>query len=453
MKPEGRRMKKEHQNTVKLADEGLVDGLHPSSFILHPLPISRRAVLHLGGAAWLTSVAGMLARRAEGAEKSATRKPAQSLIVLWMAGGPSQLETFDPHPGKRIAGGTRAIPTAVKGIRIAEGLPRVADAMQSIALVRSLVSKEGDHERGTYLVKTGYRPDPTAVHPSIGAICCHELPVAGTDIPRHISILPNQWPGRGGFLGDAYDAFKIGDPAEKIADVAPRVSDPRFRRRLDDLNVLEESFARGRRAAAEATLHRETVRDARRMMTSEQLRAFDVEREPAALRAAYGDTPFGRGCLAARRLVEVGVRCVEVTLSGWDSHTNNHEIHTRNKAILDPALAALVTDLKDRGLWQSTIVLCGGEFGRTPNINRLAGRDHWTHGFSMAFCGEAIRGGQAIGATDPEGSRQVEEPKQIGDVHATLLTALGLDPAKELIAPSGRPLKLAAGEPIAELLV
>ncbi len=234
--------------------------------------VSRRSLLKLGGAAWLTSVASVLARRAEAAEAERSRQPAQSLIVLWMAGGPSQLETFDPHPGKRIAGDTQAIATAVKDVQLAAGLERVAQQMESIALVRSLVSKEGDHERGTYLVKTGYRPDPTAVHPSIGAICCHELPASGTDIPRHISILPGQWPARGGFLGDAYDAFKTGDPANKIADVSPRVSVPRYQQRLADLSVLEEGFAAGRRPAARATLHRDKVREARRMMTSEQLR-------------------------------------------------------------------------------------------------------------------------------------------------------------------------------------
>jgi uncharacterized protein (DUF1501 family) len=222
---------------------------------------------------------------------------------------------------------------------------------------------------------------------------------------------------------------------------------------LDDLDVLEDGFSRGRRQAVQDTLHRQKVSEARRMMTSEQLRAFDVAEEPAELLAAYGDTPFGRGCLAARRLVGVGVRCVEVTLSGWDSHANNHELHARNKEILDPAFAALVTDLKRHDLWDSTIVLCGGEFGRTPSINRLGGRDHWTQGFSMALAGGAIRGGQAIGATDPEGGREVHEPKQIGDMHATLLTALGLDPGKELTSPAGRPLKLAEGEPIRQLLV
>ncbi len=417
--------------------------------------LHRRALLRLGGlggAAWLTSIARLLGDDVTTAVTRGDPQPAQALIVLWLAGGPSQLETLDPHPDTKISGGTRAIRTAVRGIPLAEGLQRVAEQMESIALVRSLVSREGDHERGTYLAKTGYRPDPTAVHPSIGAICCHELPHGQTEIPRHISILPGKWPARGGYLGDAFDAFKAGDPAHKVADVSARVSEPRFRQRLADLEVMEQSFAGGRESAAAATLHREHVRDARRMMTSEQLAAFDLSRESAARRAAYGDTPFGRGCLAARRLVQVGVRCVEVTLDGWDSHANNHEIHTRLKQTLDPAWAALLADLREHDLWQRTLVLVAGEFGRTPKINRLGGRDHWTHGYSMALSGGRIRGGQAIGQTDPEGSRQVADPKQVADVHATLLSALGIDPAKELISPAGRPLKLADGQPIVELL-
>jgi hypothetical protein len=424
--------------------------------------LHRRAVLKLGawgGSLWMTALAQRLARaddrhsvkRPSGDHRADAAAP-RSLIVLWMAGGPSQLETFDPHQGKRIAGGTRAIATAAKGIQLAEGLEAVAELMGSLAVIRSLVSKEGDHERGTYLLKTGYRPDPTAVHPAIGAICCHELPAGGTEIPRHVSILPDAWPARGGFLGDEYDAFKVGDPSQKIGDVTPRVSHPRYEQRLADLGVLERSFAAGRARSVEATLHGHTIELARRMMTSAQLAAFDVAQEPAAVRAAYGHTPFGRGCLAARRLIEVGVRCVEVTLSGWDSHANNHEIHVRQKAILDPALAALVADLRQRGLWEQTLVVCGGEFGRTPAINRLGGRDHWTQGFSMLLGGGRIRGGQAIGATDPEGGRRVDSPVQVGDVHATLLAALGLDPAKELISPAGRPLKLAEGQPLGQLL-
>ncbi|MGD9721027.1 MAG: DUF1501 domain-containing protein [Pirellulales bacterium] len=429
-------------------------GQFPGHAALH-----RRALLQLGalgGAAWLTNVAQLLAldETARAPAPSQTDRPmAQSLIVLWLAGGPSQLETFDPHPGKKIAGDTRAIETAVKGVRFATGLERVAEQMESIALVRSLVSKEGDHERGTYLVKNGYRPDATAVHPSIGAICCHELPGAGTEIPRHIAILPGQWPARGGYLGDAYDAFQANDPASKVSDVTSRIDEPRYRQRLADLDLLDERFARGRRGAVDATLHRATVREARKMMTSEQLAAFDVSQASAGERAAYGDTPFGRGCLAARRLVGVGVRCVEVTLDGWDSHVDNHQIHTDRKGTLDPALAALLTDLKTHELWDRTLVLVAGEFGRTPRINRLGGRDHWTQGFSMALAGGRIRGGTVIGATDPEGGRTVENPKQVADIHATLLAALGIDPAKELLSPAGRPLKLAEGQPIAELLV
>lgn len=416
--------------------------------------LHRRAVLRWGAAgcaAWLTPVAQMLARAAVSQRNG--EEQAKSLIVLWLAGGPSQLETFDPHPGATIAGETRAIKTAVPGVLLAEGLDRVAEQMDSVALVRSLVSVEGEHERGTYMVKTGYAPDPTAVHPSIGAICAHELPATALDIPQHISILPNQWPARGGFLGDAYDAFKAGDPARPVGDVAPRVSDLRYRDRLADLEMLDAGFARGRRRAVAATRHLDQVRDARRMMTSTQLKAFDVHEEPAAVLAAYGDTPFGRGCLAARRLAGVGVRCIEVTLEGWDSHANNHEIHARLKATLDPALSALIADLKRHDLWQQTVVFCGGEFGRTPTINRLGGRDHWPHGFSVLLAGGPIRGGAVVGKTDPEGGREVENPKHIGDLHATLLTALGIDPTKESIAPAGRPIKLAEGRVIRELLV
>ncbi len=245
-----------------------------------------------------------------------------------------------------------------------------------------MVSKEGDHERGTYTMKTGFRPDPTVIHPSIGAVCCHELPVAGVDIPRHVSILPNQWPARGGFLGDAFDAFKTGDPAGEVPDTVSHLPPPRDEQRLKHLDVVESAFARGRRRRVEATMHRDTLSRARKMMSSEQLGAFDVSREPLALRHAYGDTPFGRACLAARRLIEVGVRCVEVTLDGWDTHANNHALQRERVGILDPAFSTLVRDLRKRGLLERTVVLCTGEFGRTPTINAVGGRDHWPKGFS-----------------------------------------------------------------------
>ncbi|MHC5538092.1 DUF1501 domain-containing protein, partial [Singulisphaera rosea] len=192
----------------------------------------------LAGMGWLTPVGHLLA-----AQAVRGKQPARSIILIWLSGGPSQLETFDPHPNTRIAGGTRAIETAVKGIRLAEGYPRLAEVMPSVSLIRSLVSKEGDHERGVYYVKTGYRPDPTVEHPSIGAICCHELPVGETGIPRHVSILPGQWPGRGGFLGGEYDAFKTGDPLQKLPDVTSLVASNRDEGRIRDLDVVEKTFA------------------------------------------------------------------------------------------------------------------------------------------------------------------------------------------------------------------
>ena len=412
--------------------------------------IDRRGLLKLGGLAgsgWLTPVGEALARRAE-----REREPARSVILLWLAGGPSQLETFDPHPGGAIAGGTRAIATAARGVQLAAGFDRLAGVMDRVALVRSLVGKEGDHERGTYLMKTGYRPDPTVEHPSIGAICCHELPEGGAEIPRHVSILPGQWPARGGFLGGEFDAFRLDDPIGRVRDVAAQVPPGRDAARVADLEIVERAFARGRRGAVAATLHRATFDRARTMMSSDQLRAFDLADEPLAVRLAYGETPFGRACLAARRLTEVGVRCVEVTLDGWDSHANNHEVHRRLVAQLDPAFAALIADLTRRGTLDRTVVLCGGEFGRTPKLNPLGGRDHWPLGYSLALAGGGLRGGLAVGATDPAGVKEPARPATVADVHATILAALGLDPTRENVSPIGRPIKLSAGTPIGELL-
>jgi Protein of unknown function (DUF1501) len=416
----------------------------------HCSSLDRRGFLRaagLAGAAWLTPVGHLLARDAE-----KKRAPATSVIMLWMQGGPSQLETFDPHPGTNIAAGTGAIKTAAQDVLLAPGFDRVAEEMGSISLVRSMVSKEGDHERGTYTMKTGFRPDPTVVHPAIGAILCHQLPAAGMDIPRHVSILPGQWAARGGFLGDQYDAFRMDDPAGPVPDTQSFLPTSREEERLKHLDVVEAAFARGRQKRADATQHRTTILGARKLMTSEQLKAFDVSLEPAAVRQAYGDTPFGRGCLAARRLIEVGVRCVEVTLSGWDTHVNNHELHKKQLAILDPAFGALLKDLRDHKLMERTVVLCAGEFGRTPTVNPAGGRDHWPMGFSVALAGGGIRGGTVVGATDPGGKAEPADPVAVGDLHATVLTAVGIDPAKVNQTPIGRTVKFAEGKPVRALL-
>ncbi|HEX4609482.1 MAG TPA: DUF1501 domain-containing protein [Urbifossiella sp.] len=408
---------------------------------------SRRAFLGATGMSWLTPLGTALARDAE-----SERRPAKSVVVLWMGGGPSQLETFDPKPGTDIAAGTGAIPTAVRGVQLAPGLEQLADLIGDVALVRSLVSPEGDHERGTYLLKTGFRPDPTVAHPSLGAVICHDLPAGTTDLPRHVSILPGLWPARGGMLGARYDAFKVFDPAEKVPDVTPHVSSDRFDGRLADLGVVEDAFAAGRGGRAGATGHRDALDRARRLMSSEQLAAFDVSREPLAVRREYGDTAFGRGCLAARRLLEVGVRCVEVTLDGWDSHANNHAVCRRLVGVLDPGFAALLRDLKRRDALKDTVVLCLGEFGRTPGVNPVGGRDHWPHGFSAAVAGGGLRGGVVVGETDPAGGRQPKDPTPVANLHATVLRAVGIDPAKTLRSPIGRTFPRSEGTPLAALL-
>jgi uncharacterized protein (DUF1501 family) len=438
----------------------------PPNFCNIAAHFSRRTWLQaagLSGLCWLTPLAERLARASEQQPSGAT---AHSVIVLWMAGGPSQLETFDPHPSRMVAGNSlgseaKAIPTAAKGIELAEGLPLLAEQMESVSLVRSLVSKEGDHERATYNVKTGFRPDPTLVHPSLGAIICHQT-ADNVEIPRHVSILPGQWPPRGGYLGDQFDAFKTFDPLRPIPDVVKHTSDERYAKRLDDLqNVVEKQFARGRLKNLDQnrTLHATSIEAARKMMASEQLKAFDVSAAPQALRESFGETPFGRGCLAAMQLIEVGVRCVEVTLDGWDTHVNNQaSVAERNKT-LDPAFAALIRELKSRNLLDKTIVLCGGEFGRTPRINPAGGRDHWPHGFSIALAGGGIAGGRVIGETAPEPKldeknrlQDVSDPRNVEDIHATVLHALGIDFAQEIETPIGRPMALSKGNVIRELL-
>jgi hypothetical protein len=424
--------------------------------------VSRRTWLQTCGGSlvaggWLTPLAETLAKAAEQAPSTCMPR---SLIVLWLQGGPSQLETFDPHPGTKIAAGTTAIPTRLPGVQLARGLEQLADLMDRVSLVRSMVSKEGDHERATYYAKTGYRPDPTLVHPAIGAVLCHQLSDQ-VEIPRHISILPHAWPARGGYLGSTFDAFQIGDPQGPIPDVVRQVPTDRHQQRLADLERIEAEFTRGRRirGGQPAGQHRAATQAAVRMMSSAQLKAFDVGQEPAAVLAQFGDSAFGRGCLAAARLVSVGVRCVEVTLGGWDSHLDNHETHRQQVAILDPAFAALIRYLEARQQLDQTLILCAGEFGRTPYLNPAGGRDHWPHGFSIALAGGRIAGGRVIGATSPEIPRttttptaHVQDPHTIADLHATVLHALGVNPAIESMTPIGRPLKWSDGQPIAALL-
>lgn len=407
----------------------------------------------LAGAAWMTRAATLLA---QAAEKAPASKPPKSLVCLWLTGGPSQLETFDPHPGTAISYGTKGIETRLPGVLFGQGLERTADIADELTIVRSMVSREADHVRGSYLMKTGYSPDLSVMHPSIGAILCHELPAGAVDIPRHISILGaffprSDQPARGGFLGSQYDAFKIWDPDQPAPDLRPPVALDRHRRRFEDIAVVDRAFSVGRDAQARSTAHAEMIGRAWTMITSEQMKAFDISGEPERVRATYGNSPFGRGCLMARRLIEAGVRCVEVSLNDWDSHRNNHAEHRRLITDLDPALSGLIRDLRERGLLEETIVLCGGEFGRSPVMNKKDGRDHWTQGFSLVLAGGGFAKGRVIGETDPGGGPVKNDKIAFQDVFATVLTALGLDPSRENESPDGRPFKLSQGKVVRSL--
>lgn len=378
----------------------------------------------------------------------------RSFLNIWLGGGPSQLESWDPHPGTRIGGEVKAIKTTIPGVEIADLYPQTAEQLHHLSVIRSMMSKEGDHERASYMMHTGYRPEPTLVHPSIGAIAMHERPNDTVEIPQFVSLGDANFPPRGGFLGDRFDAYRIFSPGQNGQNLTPLVEQIRQTRRLENLSAVSQSFMRGRKTRVDQTLHQHTVDAALRMMTSEQLKAFSVESESKDLRAAYGDNPFGKGCLVARRLLEVGVRSIEVALQGFDTHTKNHEGQAARAKTLDPALATLLKDLSDRDLLQSTVILVTGEFGRTPSINPLEGRDHWPNGFSCLIGGAGLQSGVVIGETHPTGDKaKPKDPIEVADLYATVLDRLGIDYAKEVLTPIGRPMKFCAGKPIERLSV
>lgn len=406
-------------------------------------PLSRRVFLKLAGSAGLSL---LLPGLSDAAARSRGGERPRSLVVVWLAGGPSQRETWDPVAEFGIS-------TKIEGLRIAKLYPRVAELVHHLNVVRSLVSKEGDHERATYYLKTGYRPDPTVKHPALSAVIAQQTPRDELLIPQHVSVGEGQWPARGGFLGDEHDAFRVHDPQNALANMRRNVAEERLHRRLGALAVVEDAFRKGRGVQAERTQHGPNTRRALAMMGSKELEAFEIFREPDGIRRAYGENGFGRGCLMARRLVEAGVRAVEVSLDGFDSHVNNMDVHRRLAGELDPALAALIADLVDRDLLESTVLLVIGEFGRTPRMNRLEGRDHWPQGFSALIGGGGLVAGRVIGATDPLDEKEApDRPVNVNDVHATVLWVVGLDPRKELITPVGRPLKLSDGKPMVELI-
>ncbi len=371
------------------------------------------------------------------------RKRQMACILLWMAGGPSQLETFDPKPGTEHGGTTRAIETSVPGISIAEGWEQTARVMKEVALVRSMTNKEGNHQRATYQLHTGYVPTATVKHPSIGCSIAAELGDSKFDLPHIVSI---GGPTIGaGYLGAALEPFVVQNVERPPDNTQPKVAVDRFKRRLGLLNHLETAGFSQDGGADRVKDHRALYTQSARMVLSPQMRAFHLDEESPKTREIYGHNPFGQGCLLARRLVQAGVTFVEVRSNGWDTHQQNHEKVANLAQHVDPAFAALIRDLKEQGMLGRTLVVWMGEFGRTPKINPNAGRDHFPKVFNVALAGGGVRGGQVIGASNGDGTEVKDKPVTVPDLMASLCHALKVDATKEVQTPIGRPLKVVDG--------
>ncbi len=411
--------------------------------------VSRRTLLSLG----LAAMGAAALRRSTKDAYAETAKPkaaADSIIVLWLNGGPSHIDTFDPKPGRSVMGPMKTVATSLPGVQFGEHLPLLAREAQRLAILRGLSSKEGSHERAQSLGHTGYSPNPTAAYPSLGSWASKSLGRREPELPAYVSI--GGPGGEAGFFGQAHAPFIVSTPGQAPDNTDMGVSDERFERRTKALTMLEDGFFK--KTSGPLVPERRAVYDsAFRLMRAPKLHAFDLDDEPAANVSAYGDTPFGRGCLTARRLVEAGVRYVEVTLDGWDTHQDNFGRVKRLCGTLDPAMSSLIRDLGERKLLDRTLILCMGEFGRTPRISDDDGRDHHPTAFSGLLAGGGIRVGQVLGQTDEDGTKVVTDKLSPADLFATLASQLGLDPQETVQAPNGRPITLTDGGSVVAKLI
>jgi len=425
-----------------------------------------------------TGASGLLPTLAQ-AVATDSKPTKRRCIVLWMSGGPSQMDTFDMKPGHENGGTFKEVSTKAPGLKFSEHLPKLAEHAKRLAVVRSLSTKEGDHGRGTYLVRTGHQPAGPIRYPAIGSSLSKELDVAESDVPAYVSISPyrvfNQAAFSPGFLGPAHAPMTVGATngfqqqqaqnndtyAElKVDDLMPPDAiDAQHRKgRLDLWQALQSGYL-AKHAGGSGKSHDTTYQRAVRLMESEAVRAFDLEQESAKVRDAYGRGRFGQGCLMARRLLEEGVPLVEVSLGGlgggalgWDTHRNNFDSVKRLSGELDAGWGTLMTELEERGLLDSTTIVWLGEFGRTPKINRGGGRDHYPKAWSCVLAGGGIQGGQAYGSTSADGTTVEENQVEIGQVLATLAAAVGVSPEKQNMSGVGRPIRIAEGQPIKEIL-
>jgi hypothetical protein len=379
---------------------------------------------------------------------------AKHVIYLYMGGGMTHLDTFDPKPGHPNQGSTRAIATNVDGIQISEYLPSLAQHADKMAIVNSLTSTAGAHQQANYLMHTSYEERATIKHPGIGAWMLKFNGRLNPNLPGSVFIGgDSRNNGGGGFFEPEYEPLAIGDPTAGLKNSKIRGMDPdTFGRRLDLANRFDQEFA-GRYDVKQVRAYTQMYDDAVRIMASRDLAAFDLSQESAETREFYGKEPFGQGCLLARRLIEHDVRAVEVSFGGWDMHTNVFVSAPERCAVLDQAVGALLTDLDRRGKLSETLVVLTTEFGRTPRINQNAGRDHYPKAFSSVLMGGGIKGGLKYGKTDAGGEEVVENPVTIGNFNATIAHALGLPLEQIVYSPSKRPFTVAdKGKPVLDLL-
>lgn len=379
---------------------------------------------------------GGLTNTAALAEEVKKRK--KHCILLWMNGGASQFETFDMKPGRSTGGLFRPISTNVAGTQVCELMPKMAEQMHRIAVIRSMKTSEVDHPGGIYLMHTGYRPSSTVRFPEVGAVVAKYQGTEQADLPNFVKV-SSQGDAGAGFLGPKYQPFHIGNrgdlPTFSVSGLKPEVE----LRRHEMRDFVEGEFLRERKNAV-AQMHREAYEAARRLQNVHQ--AFKIDDEWTKHRELYGDSAFGRRCLLARRLVESGVPFIEVGQSSYDSHADNFTWHKGLVPPMEHAWAGLLTDLAERGLLETTLVVWAGEIGRTPRINNRAGRDHYVRCWTTALAGCGIKGGLQYGESDADGNEVKSDPVTEGDFFATIYRALDIDPKQENFAGS-RPVPLA----------
>ncbi len=423
--------------------------------------IDRRHFLRMGLAGLGTSLLGgsMLARAGNlsdspsASDRVRVAKPATRCVVLFMHGGASQIDTFDPKPDSANRGEFRAIASKVAGVQVSEHLPGLAQRMDRLALIRSLHAKEGNHERARQLMHTGYPPQGGVEHPGLGAHVARTLGDPDQAMPGQVSInLPGQAPG---YLGAAHAAFTVVDASKPVRNLAPpqAIAQARIDRRVELWRELDARFAlehAGPRVAGAHALGEQALA----LTNAAELDAFDLELESAATRARYGQGSFAEGCLMARRLLESGVSFVEVGMRGWDTHEDNFPRVRELSAELDRGMSALIDDLVVSGLWSDTLLVWLGDFGRTPRINPRGGRDHFPAISSVVLGGGPIHAGRVVGVTDRDGESILERPVSVPDLFTTMALALGVDPGETHVTPAGRPVTTVdgAGRAIGELL-